>query len=104
MPLGDANVWEMLFEHTPTPIRWALTVLSLGLFALAGMLWRWNRADLARVERKIEEVRDTQREQVHTLHQRIDRQDLEVTRRLDEVNAHLIEIANNTNRRRSTDP
>ena len=103
MPLEDTNVWEMIFEHTPTPIRWALTVLSLGVFALAGMLWRWNRADLARVERKIEEVRDTQRDHIRAVHERIDSQDREVTHRLDEVNAHLIEIANNTNRRRSTD-
>ena len=103
MPLQDVNVWEALFEHTPAPIRWALTVLSLGVFALAGMLWRWNRADLARVERKIEEVRDAHGDRIRDLHERVDRSNTEVTQRLDEVNAHLLDIARNTNRHRSTE-
>lgn len=40
----------MIFEQTPVLLRVVLGVLTLGIFTLAGMLWRWNRTDLKRVE------------------------------------------------------
>ena len=101
--LTDSNVWEALFEHTPTPIRYLFGVLTLGLFTLAGLLWRWNREDVKRVEDKIDKAETERNAQIKDLHERIDRSDREVTHRLDEVNVHLIQIASNTNRSQRND-
>lgn len=98
MPLNDieTNVWEAIFEHTPPVLRWVLGVLTLGVFTLAGVLWRWNRADLKRVEDKLDQVAARHQVEISKVHERVDASDREVSRRLDEVNAHLIQIASNT--------
>ena len=74
------DVWHLVFEQTPPAIRWVLGVATLGLFTLAGMLWRWQRRDVERVERQV--------------HARMDR----VESKVDEQNKLLLEIARNTRR------
>lgn len=72
------NVWALLFEHTPTALRVLLGVLSVGIFTVLGVLYRWHREDMTRVKHRVDLVE-----------QRLDT-------RLNEVNQHLIEIAINT--------
>lgn len=81
-PSGDPGVWYKLFEQTPTIIRWAFTVLSFGLFAVAGWAWRMQTRNVERVETQV--------------HRRMDRVEGNLNQRLDEMNKHLIDIAQNT--------
>ena len=50
------DVWNLLFEQTPVLIRGLLGVLTLGLFTLAGILYRWNKADMARIENRMDNM------------------------------------------------
>ena len=74
------NVWEALFEQTPAILRYVLGVLTLGLFSLAGVLYRWHRDDLAQVN------------------ERIDRLERVMDTRHQETNRILMQIATNTRR------
>ena len=101
--ITEPSVWEKLFEQTPRIIRYALAVLTLGVFALAGLVWRWNREDVRRVEEKIDRTDAARKEEIGELHRRIDHSDQLLTQRLDEVNTHLIQIASNTHRSQRND-
>lgn len=96
MPLENFNVWEALFDHTPTPIRYALGILTLGIFTLAGAIWRWNRSDFKRLEDKVDN-------NIRSIHQRIDQSNREVTQRLDEVIVQLVDISHHTDRKDKRD-
>ncbi len=74
------DVWDLIFEQTPTVLRYVLGVLTLGIFSLAGVLYRWHRDDLREV------------------HHRIDRLEGLMDKRHQETNRLLFEIANNTRR------
>lgn len=50
------NLWDQLFEHTPVLVRVALGFLTFGIFTLLGVLWRWSREDLRRMEKKHEDL------------------------------------------------
>lgn len=75
---GEVDIWAAIFEQTPRVVRWALGILTLGIFALLSVLYRWHRDDMRRV------------------HERMDNLEKRIDSRLDEVNSHLIEIATNT--------
>ena len=77
---NPVDVWELIFTQTPTALRWALGVLSLGIFTLAGVLYRWHREDMERVN------------------QRIDRLEVTMDKRHQETNRLLFQIARNTER------
>lgn len=79
--MGDPktpDVWQLVFEQTPTVIRAALGVMTLGIFTLAGVLYRWHRDDLKEV------------------HDRVDRLEQRIEAQHTETNRLLFEIANNT--------
>lgn len=82
------NVWEQLFEQTPLIFRYVMTTLTLGIFALAGVLYRWHRDDMKGVNERIDRLEKT----VATQHS--------------ETNHWLFQIAQNTQRahRRADDP
>lgn len=75
---SDPNIWEMVFNQTPPLLRFVLGVLTVGLFTLASVLYRWHRADMKE------------------MHDRMDRMDALANRRHDETNRILLEIASNT--------
>lgn len=66
-PSSSPDVWSLIFEQTPLLLRWVLGVLTLGIFTLAGMLWRWNRADLQRVEQQVHARMDRVEGKIDTL-------------------------------------
>lgn len=74
------DIWTLLFDQTPTIIRAALGILTLGIFTLAGVLYRWHRDDLREV------------------HDRVDRLEKVMDSRHQETNRLLFEIAQNTRR------
>lgn len=74
------DVWQLIFEQTPALLRAVLGILTLGIFTLAGVLYRWHRDDLRAV------------------HRRIDRLEQTMDARHEESNRLLFEIANNTRR------
>ena len=80
-PSGEIDIWNTLFEQTPKIVRWLLGFLTLGIFTLLGVLYRWHREDMRRV------------------HERVDQLEHRLDDRLDEVNRHLIQIAANTSRK-----
>ena len=75
---SDPNVWEMVFNQTPAVLRWALGILTFGIFTLAGVLYRWHRADM------------------DEMHRRMDRMEALADKRHNETNRLLFEIAQNT--------
>ncbi|APC45977.1 hypothetical protein QHH_65 [Halomonas phage QHHSV-1] len=72
------DIWQMVFDQTPTVIRWALGVLTLGIFTLASVLYRWHRDDLKEV------------------HERVDRLENRIEAQHTETNRLLFQIARNT--------
>lgn len=78
----EPDIWYLLFEQLPPVVRWILGVLTLGLFSLAGMLWRWQVRNVERVEQQIHARMDREMRLLHT--------------KLDETNKHLVIIARNT--------
>lgn len=78
---SDPNVWELVFNQTPPVLRWLLGALTLGLFTLASVLYRWHRADMAE------------------MHARMDRMETVANERHVETNRLLFEIARNTRSR-----
>lgn len=52
----NPDVWNMIFEQTPVIIRWLLGVLTLGLFTLASVLYRWHRNDMDRVHQRMDKL------------------------------------------------
>lgn len=74
----DIDIWQAIFEQTPKVFRWVLGIMTLGIFTMLSILYRWHREDLRRV------------------HERVDLLEARIEKRLDEVNGHLIEIASNT--------
>jgi hypothetical protein len=75
------DVWDLIFNQTPTILRWALGVLTFGIFTLAGVLYRWHRQDMKE------------------MHARVDRLETRMDERHAETNRILIEISHNTRRR-----
>lgn len=74
----NPDIWTLLFEQTPTIIRAALGVLTMGIFTLAAVLYRWHRDDLREV------------------HERVDRLENRIEAQHVESNRLLFQIARNT--------
>ena len=76
----NPDIWTLVFQQTPTIIRWMLGILTMGIFTLAGVLYRWHRDDM----------RD--------LHDRVDRLDSHLVAQHTETTQTLVQIASNTSR------
>ena len=74
------DIWTLVFQQTPTVIRWMLGILTMGIFTLAGVLYRWHRDDM------------------RALYDRVDRLDSRLTAQHTETNRILVQIASNTSR------
>lgn len=74
------DIWTLLFDQTPVIIRGVLGLLTLGIFTLAGVLYRWHRDDLKEV------------------HDRVDRLEHVMDERHQETNRLLFQIVQNTGR------
>ena len=72
------DIWNLVFEQTPPVFRWALGMLTLGIFTLASVLYRWHRDDLREV------------------HERVDRLENRIEAQHVESNRLLFQIARNT--------
>lgn len=57
MPVDkQPDIWPLVFEQTPQALRWALGVATLGVFTLLSILYRWHRADVRRIEERIDHL------------------------------------------------
>ena len=56
---NQPDVWQLLFEQTPVIIRGLLGVLTLGLFTVAGILYRWHQADMRRIEHRMDKIEES---------------------------------------------
>lgn len=83
----DPDIWQLMFDQTPAIIRFVLGVLTLGIFTIAGVLYKWHRDDLQKVH-----------ERVDRLERMLEERHAHVYQRMDEQNRLLIEIAANTRR------
>ena len=78
------DIWHLAYEQTPRALQFVFGILSFGLFTLFGVLWKWHRNDVARVEKQV--------------HGRIDSLEQRLQTRMDETNRLLMQIATNTQR------
>ena len=67
----NPDVWNMIFEQTPTVLRWVMGILTLGIFTLASILYKWHREDMERVRRQQREDMDHTRESLRRVHSEI---------------------------------
>jgi hypothetical protein len=74
------DIWTLVFQQTPTVIRWMLGILTLGIFTLGGVLYRWHRGDM------------------RALHDRMDRIESRIAAQHTETTQMLVRIASNTKR------
>lgn len=52
------NVYEMMFEQTPAVLRWVLTILTCGIFGLASLLYKWHREDMRQMHQRMDKLED----------------------------------------------
>lgn len=83
------DIWQLMFEQTPTIIRFMLGVLTLGIFTIAGVLYKWHRDDLSKVHDRVDRLEQT-----------LEKRHEHVYQRMDEQSRLLVEIASNTRRGR----
>ena len=74
------DIWTLVFQQTPTVIRWMLGILTLGIFTLASVLYSWHRDDM------------------RALYDRVDRLVRRLTAQHTETTQILVRIASNTTR------
>jgi hypothetical protein len=58
MQAPQVDIWHLLFEQTPVLLRGVLGFLTLGLFTLAGILYRWHLEDMRRIESRMDKIED----------------------------------------------
>lgn len=90
---NDPNFWKMAAEQTPTVIQWAFTILTFGVFTLAGWLWKRHQENTERIERQLNQRLDHTEDHIN---KRMDGIEDRLSQSMSEVNKHLIEIAANT--------
>ena len=57
MPVDKSpDIWALIFEQTPQALRWVLGISTLGVFTLLSVLYRWHRADVRRIEDRIDHL------------------------------------------------
>jgi len=62
----DVNFWDYMFEHTPRALRWVFGILTIGIFTMLGILYRWNKEDMRRIEGRIDHI-DSRIDQLITM-------------------------------------
>ena len=72
------EIWQILFNETPVFFRWLFGVLTLGMFTLASILYKWHRDDMSKMEARIMHM------------------ELKLDARLEHIYDTLLEIARNT--------
>lgn len=68
----NPDVWSMIFDQTPVILRWVMGILTIGIFTLASILYKWHREDMARVREQQQADMDQTRSNINRVHQRID--------------------------------
>lgn len=72
MSSREPDVWQMIFEQTPEILRWVMGFLTLGIFTLASVIYKWHREDMRKVREEQRKDMDQTRENVNRIHTRID--------------------------------
>lgn len=96
MDSRSPDIWQLMFEQTPTIIRWVLGVLTLGIFTLATVLYKWHREDLNKVHIRINELDQRFEHRQEMTEARFEARHDQIYRRMDEQTQILVKIASNT--------
>ncbi len=81
----DPDIWQLMFDQTPTIIRFILGLLTIGIFTIASVLYKWHREDLKEVHQRVDRLEQT-----------LEERHAHVYQRMDEQSRLLVEIASNT--------
>ena len=88
------DVWKLLFDQTPIALRWALGIMSAGVFTLATYIYQRNQRKVQAMEdyidKKIEEV-EKKMDFVNALAQR---RDEHILQRLDTIDGRILTVLN----------
>ena len=68
----NPDLWQMMFEQTPVVLRWVMGVLTLGIFTLASIVYKWHREDMERVRQQQREDMEHTRRNINRVHERVD--------------------------------
>lgn len=82
---SSPDIWTLLFEQTPIVLRFALGVLTLGIFTLLGVLYRWNRRDMEKLEKN-------QKESNQQIHARINTLQTEMNNGFQQINQNILNL------------
>ena len=96
MPVEDLNFWQAIVEHTPAPLRWVLGGLIGLVTTLVTVMWRWNRKDIARLEKRITLLDQQRQRDLEALRGEVVAANKDLSRRMDFTNRQLMIIAQNT--------
>lgn len=69
----DHNIWALIFEQTPTALRWILGILTCGVFWLIQRLYINHKERINRLEILIIKTSDTSDAKVTALHEKVDK-------------------------------
>ena len=79
------DIWRVIFEQTPAVLRWVMGILTLGIFSLASVVYRWHRDDMEKMA-----------SQMYRMSERMDRMESRLEQQLQHINDTLLVIASNT--------
>lgn len=96
MDSRSPDIWNLLFEQTPVVLRWMLGILTMGLFTLATVLYKWHREDLKKVNQRIHELDHRFERRQELMEARFESRHNQIYSRMDEQTAILVSIASNT--------
>jgi len=96
MDSRSPDIWQLMFEQTPTIIRWVLGVLTLGVFTLAAVLYKVHREDLNKVHLRINELDQRFAHRQELTEARFEARHDQIYRRMEEQMQIPVRIASNT--------
>lgn len=89
------DVWKLIFEQTPVVLRWALGILSAGLFTMATYIYRRNQRKMQETETYIDKKIQEVEKKMDSVNASSQRRDEMILRRLEIIDGRVVDVLNN---------
>ena len=88
------DIWKLLFEQTPLALRWALGVMSAGLFTLATYIYQRNQRKVQEMEEYIDSKIMEVEKKMDFVNALAQRRDEHILQRLDTIDGRILTVLN----------